>query len=84
MCFFHAYSYEEVNLNEIIETFISYFNVNTKTNETEHELMKPLFNWLPLDVIKNSYQLSTQHIRTHESALMEQTYRSTFLALNVK
>ena len=46
--------------------------------------MKPLFNLIPLDIIKKTFQLSNQHARTPESTLMKSTYRSPFPALNVK
>ena len=82
--FFDAESHEEPSLDEVIETFISYNNVTTKTNEPEHELMKPLLNWLPLDVIKNTFQLSTQHACNPESTFMKNNYRSYFPSLNIK
>ena len=59
--FFDAESCEEPNLDEVIETCISCNNVNAKTNEPDYELMKWLFNCLPVDIIKNKFQLSTQY-----------------------
>ena len=46
--------------------------------------MRPLFNWLPLNIIKKTFQLSAQYGRTPASAVMKQTYRSPFPALNIK
>ena len=59
-------------------------NVTTKSNEPEYELLKPVFIWIPLDMIKKTFQLSTQHARTPASSVMKKTYRSTFPAINVK
>ena len=84
MNFFDADSYEEPDLDGIIEAFISCNNVTTKTNEPEYELMKPLFNCLPLEIIKKTFQLSTQQERTPESTLMKKIYLSPLSALNVK
>ena len=42
--FFYSESYEEPNLDEVIDTFISFNNVTAITNEPEYELMKPLLN----------------------------------------
>ena len=46
--------------------------------------MQPLFNWMPLDIIKKTFQLFTQHARTPAYYLMKKTYRSPFTTLNVK
>ena len=82
--YFDAETYLEPNLEDVIETFVVCNNITTKTNEPQYELMRPLFNWLPLNVIKKTFQLSTQYGRTPASAIMKKTYRSPFPALNVK
>ena len=46
--------------------------------------MKPLFNWLPLDIIKKKFKFSTQYYRALAHTVMKKTYRSHFLALNIK
>lgn len=82
--FFDADTYEEPDLDDIVHTFVTCNNVTTKPNEPHFERMKPFFNWLPLDAIKKTFQLSTQFARTPASAIMKKTYRSPFPALNVK
>ena len=47
-------------------------------------MIKPLFNWLPLDIIINTSQLSTQYDRAPESTITKKTYRSFFPALDIK
>ena len=68
----------------MIGSFFSYANVSTKIKEPDHSFLQPLFNWLPINLIKNTFQLSTQHARTPASFLLKKTYRSPFPAFNVK
>ena len=63
----------------LFKKFISCNNAITKSN-----LLKPLFNWIPLEMIKKTFQLSTQCARTPASSVMKKTYHSQFPALNVK
>ena len=46
--------------------------------------MKHLFNWILLDIIKNTFQLSTQYPRPPAFTVKKKTYRSPFPALNTK
>ena len=46
--------------------------------------MKPVFNWIPIDVIQKIFQLYNQHAHIKVSLLMKKTYSSTFRDLNVK
>ena len=82
--FFDAESFKDHNIDDVIQSFISCNKVTTKSNHPEHELIQPLFNWKPLDLIKKIFQLSTQHARTPESSVMNKTCHSPFTALNVK
>ena len=67
------------DLDDFIQNFISYNNVTTKYNEPEHELLKQLSNWTPLEMIKKTFQMSTQHAVTPASSVTEKTYRFHFL-----
>ena len=82
--FFDAETFDDHNLDDIIHNVMCCNNVKMKYNEPEHELLKPVFNWIPLDMTKKTFQLSTQHARTPASLVMKKTYRSPFPALNVK
>ena len=79
---FDAKTCIEPDKDEIMQTFVEHNIIATKTNEPKHELMRPLFNWLLLDII--AFQLSTKCARTPVSAAMKQTCRSPFPALNAK
>ena len=82
--YFDAETCIEPDIDDAMQTFVECNNITTKTNEPKYELMRPLFNWLPLDIIKKTFQHSTQYVRTPVSAAMKQTYRSPFPTLNAK
>ena len=84
LCFFDAETYEEDTLDDVIDSFISCNNVSTKRKEPEYSLLQPLFNWIPINLIKKNFQLSTQYARTPASSFFRKTYRSPFPAFNVK
>ena len=67
-----------------MQYFISCNNSTTKSNELEYELLKPLFNLIPLDAIKKTFQLYAQHFRTPASSVTKKTHRSPFPELKVK
>ena len=58
--------------------------MTTNSNEPEHELFKPLCNWTPSDMIKETLHRSAQHARTLAYSLMKKPYHSPFPALNGK
>ena len=82
--FFDAKSFKDYDLDEFINSFINCKNVTIKYNEPEHELLKPLFNWMPLEIIKKTFQLSTQCTRTFTSYVTKKMYHSPFPTLNIK
>ena len=55
-----------------------------KTNEPKHEFMKPLFNWINFNIIKITFQLSTQCFRTPTSTMLKKNQSSPFPYLNIK
>ena len=74
----------EHDIDDAIQSFIRCNDITTKNNEPEHGLMKPLFNWMPLDVIKKNCHLSTHCTSTPAYSLMKKKYRSPFPAFNAK
>ena len=68
----------------MIDSFISCNIFSTKRKEPEYSLLQPLFNWISINLIKKTFQLSTQHARTPASSLLKKTYCSPFPAFNVK
>ena len=50
--FFDAETFKEDNLDDAICSFLSCNNVSTKGEEPEFSLLRSIFNWLPIDLIK--------------------------------
>ena len=82
--FFDAETYKEDALDDVIDSFLSYNNVSAKSKEPEHILIQNIFNWLHINLIKNNFQLSTQHDITPTSSMFKKTYCSPFPASNMK
>ena len=82
--FFDSETFKEGTLDDDIGSFLSCNNFNTKRKEPEHNLLKPLFNWLPINLIKNNFELCTQHARTPDSSSLKKTYRSSVPVFNFK
>ena len=45
--------------------------------------MQPFFSWLPVKVIKKTFQSTTQYARTPASTMLQKHYKAPFPALNV-
>ena len=52
--------------------------------EPDYESLKPYFNWLPMNIIKKTFKLTTQYARTPASTMLKKNFKSPFLAFNVK
>ena len=81
---FDAETFNDHGIDNVMQSFVSWNNATTKSDELEHELLKPLFNWMPSCITKKTFQLSTQHAKTLASYVMKKTHRSPFPTLNVK
>ena len=84
LCFFGAESFVKHDLDDVIQSFVSCNKITTNANKSEYGSMQPLFNWMPLDVIKKTMQPSTQHDSAPASYLMKKTHLSPFHDLNIK
>jgi len=62
-----------------------YFAHPTEVTATSQDFdqLRPLFGWLPVDIIKKTFKRTTQYARTTISTVMKKHYRSPFPALNV-
>ena len=81
---FDAETFKEETLDDVICSLLSCNKISTKRKEPEYSLLQPIFNWLPITLIKKTFQLSTQHDRTSASSLLKNAYRLPFPAFNVK
>ena len=82
--FFDTEKSKEDTLDDVIGSFLSCKKNSTKRKDPEHNFASTPFNWLPINLIKNNFQLSTQHDRTPDSSFLKKTYHSPFLAFNAK
>jgi hypothetical protein len=53
------------------------------TKEPPYETLRPQFGWLSTDVIKKTYEHTTQYARIPSSTILKRTFRSPNPALNV-
>ena len=49
----------------------------------DYQALLPMFGWLPADVIKQTFEVTTQYARLPMSTLLKKRYKSPFPALNV-
>ena len=50
----------------------------------DYEALRPIFGWLPIDIIKKTFKSTTQYTRTPMSTIIKQHYKSSYPAFNVK
>ena len=53
--FFDTETFKEDTLDDVISSFLSRNNVNTKRKEPVKGSLQPLFNCLPINLIKNNF-----------------------------
>jgi len=49
----------------------------------DYQALRPMFGWLPADIIKQTFEVTTQYARLPMSTLLKKRYKSPFPALNV-
>ena len=82
--FVDAQTFKEDTLDCGIVSFLSCNNASTTRKEPKYGSLQPLFNWLSINLIKNAFEISTQHARTHAFSLLKKTYHSPFPEFNAK
>ena len=55
----------------------------TKHNEPNYESLRPKFGWLSTDIIRETFQRTTQYVRLPGSEILKKRYKSPYPALNV-
>jgi hypothetical protein len=81
------------NIDHIIDDCILHRNIGlyeararkVKTKEPDYGALalRPLFGWLPVDVIKRTFAATTQYARIPMSATLKKHFKSPFPAMNV-
>ena len=78
-------------VSSIVSNTYSVFNgeltksdpVVTKPSAPDYEKQQPLFAWLPTNIIKKTYELTTQYARLPMSTILKKRYKSPNPALNI-
>ena len=70
----------DISKDEIKETPAP---ISVETKEPDYDKQRPLFAWLPADIIKKTYELTTQYARIPMSTLLRKRYMSPNPACNV-
>ena len=78
---FYAETFREDTLDDLIGSFLSCNNASTKIKESECSLLQPIFNWVYINLIKKTFELSIKCSRTPSSSLLKNNYRSPFPVL---
>ena len=65
------------------ESSTSRDGITVKAKEPDYSNQRPLFAWLPTDVVKKTYELTTQYARIPMSTTLRKRYLSPNPALNV-
>ena len=80
-------TYDDTTLEEVIQDCIghAYTVKNHQINRQtpDYEALRPLFGWLPTDVIKRTFAATTQFARMPMSAVLQKHYKSPFPACNI-
>jgi len=51
--------------------------------QLDYAVLRPMFGWLPEDIIKSTFEINTQYAHLPMSTLLKKCYKSPFPALNV-
>ena len=73
----NSYSFQKQVYNITINN-----SITTKRNP-DYFFLRPLFSWLPTDIIKRTFFLTTQYSRIPMSTILKKNYKSPSPALNV-
>ena len=77
---------DPVNEKAVISNLPSLFqlyNQEIKPREIDFEIYSPKFAWLPIDIIKKTFEAITQYYRTSMGTYLKKRYKSPFSACNV-
>ena len=80
--------HDDIAINNIIEECIL-STYNTQNHEVarqtpDYEALRPLFGWLPIDIIKRTFAATTQYARMPMSSVLQKHYKSPFPACNIR
>ena len=94
MCYFDAFehdSYDDADnlMNNSFDNNVCSYNTifavnNAEVHKKEPDYIKlqPYFSWLPVNIIKKTFQHTAQYGRTPTSTVLKTNYKSHFLSMN--
>ena len=79
-------------VSSIVSNTYSVFNgeltksdpIVTKPSAPDYEKKQTLFAWLPTNIMKKTYELTTQYARLPMSTILKKRYKSPNTALNIR
>ena len=90
MFYFDTLTFDtEAELEDIVDACIIHSSLHLINNTTtfkqapEYAKMQPFFSWLPVKVIKKTFESTTQYARTPASAVLYKYYKAPCPALNM-
>ena len=90
MSYFDAIDYEGLDggttIDDLVDQAVYQAHVHgheVKAREPDYDALRPLFGWLPTDIIKCTFEKTTQYARIPMSTILKKHYKSPNPALNV-
>lgn len=82
----HSNQFPVITYDYILDDMITRYvlNINMKNKEPNYSLLQPNFGWVPINIIKKTFQATTQFVRSlHLYNDMRKHFKSRFPAFNV-
>ena len=90
----HATFFDAVDpptVDDIVDDCVMHSNVDlyevhsreVTKQEPDYEALRPFFGWLPVDVVKRTFAVTTPYARTPFSTTLKKHYKSPFPAFDV-
>ena len=90
MSYFDAIDYEGLDggttIDDLVDQAVYQAHVHgreVKAREPDYDALRPLFGWLPTDIVKRTFEKTTQYARIPMSTILKKHYKSPNPALNV-
>lgn len=78
---FHRYVHNADTTDE--DTFIAHGPEITRPTDRDYESLCSRFAWLPVNIIKCTFEVTTQYARLPHTTILKKRFKSPNLALNV-
>lgn len=75
---------EKAVITDLPSLFQLYYSQEIRPREVDFESYVPKFGWQPLDIIKRTFEATTQYYRTPMGTHLKKRYKSPFPSCNVQ